>query len=423
MNLQNIKVYHDGNHYLTTLTAAPMPKKQKSGFSGPMWESFKTFYDTIKDAVLTVNEKLKYIRDCFKEDAGDKLWKIPQREKLVDMYCTCEYSDKYEKFKEFYKETKEFDMPAEEILEYIRDRFVETAVDILRDIPSDSTLEVMYANYVQKGSNHFQVRFVEFYEESLRKKITKKKRLSYIRQRFIDTADDITIDVPSEELVFKMFKEHVLKLHKRRRRYLRKAYLYDWSYFVTFTYADQKMSEDEFEHKIASTLSDFSSHRGWKYMMAWERGEKGNRLHLHAFVYVPDGKMVGELYTRVQSSFKRGTKREIVTDNTYFQERFGNSDWKPLGEMRNHKSLINYLAKYMCKGDGRIIYSRGIPETVDMVVDMDESDSIFTSIFEKGNALVAILSQKLFVHENKWAEAFEEYFDIEDSALLEAIPI
>ena len=213
--------------------------------------------------------------------------------------------------------------------------------------------------------------FKVFYGEAIEKKITKKKVLEYIQGCFIDVCEDI-LELPDNETLEDYYKRYVTALHKRMQRYHRKAYLNEWNYFVTFTYDDKKMSANEFKRQITTKLSDLSSHHGWRYMMRWEEGELGERTHLHAVVYVPKGKMVGELFTDSHYSYKR-RKREIFTNNTYFNSRFGTSDWKSLDNLRNCKSLVNYLTKYMAKDDGKIIYSRGIPDSLEAEVDLDES--------------------------------------------------
>lgn len=260
--------------------------------------------------------------------------------------------------------------------------------------------------------------FKIFYGEAVKKRITKKKIVEYIQGKFIDVCED-PLDIPNLDDLYDYYLRYVSTLHKRMLRYRRKAYLNDWNYFVTFTYSDEKMSRKEFEIKIISKLRDLSSHSGWNYMMRWEDGELGERKHLHAFLYVPEGKMIGELYEDSHYSSKR-RRMEYFTNNTYFNERFGISEWKELKSLRNCKSLINYLAKYMAKDDGKIIYSRGIPDYIEAEIDM-ENDIVLT--YETKYAVLAIVNEFMFGTAEDFKEALADSFDIAQLPQIQASPV
>ena len=83
----------------------------------------------------------------------------------------------------------------------------------------------------------------------------------------------------------------------RRTRLWRKINHQRFNYFVTLTYADDKMTEEEFAKKLLNTLYHFSSRKGWLYIGAWERGGATNRLHFHGIFYIPEGTMSGEMET------------------------------------------------------------------------------------------------------------------------------
>ena len=55
----------------------------------------------------------------------------------------------------------------------------------------------------------------------------------------------------------------------RRTRLWRKINHQRFNYFVTFTYSDDKMTEEEFAKKLLNTLYHFSSRKGWLYIGAW----------------------------------------------------------------------------------------------------------------------------------------------------------
>lgn len=77
----------------------------------------------------------------------------------------------------------------------------------------------------------------------------------------------------------------------RRTRLWRKINHQRFNFFVTFTYANDKMTEEEFVKKLLNTLYHFSSRKGWLYIGAWERGGETNRLHFHGLFYIPEGTM------------------------------------------------------------------------------------------------------------------------------------
>ena len=235
--------------------------------------------------------------------------------------------------------------------------------------------------------------FKHFYGEALEKKITVKGIIEYIQERFVEIVEDV-FDIPMPEIIEEYIKRYKTAVHKRLERCRRKAFLNEWNWFTTFTYDDKKMSRAEFERQIRTKLSDLSSHAGWNYMYRWEEGEIGGRKHIHAFLYVPEGKMVGELYQDRQFSKKRN-KWDIFTNNTYFQERFGKSEWKDLSKFKNRKSFINYFTKYIIKNDGKLVYSRGIPDMIDAVIDTKE-DVVVTYEKYDGEYVYAVLNPYIF---------------------------
>ena len=66
-------------------------------------------------------------------------------------------------------------------------------------------------------------------------------------------------------------------LWKRIKRFRRKAHMYRWNYFVTFTYNPRKHTEESFRKKLRKCLSNLSTRKGWKYMGVWERGRESVR--------------------------------------------------------------------------------------------------------------------------------------------------
>ncbi len=110
-------------------------------------------------------------------------------------------------------------------------------------------------------------------------------------------------------------------------------------------------------------------------MGVWERGERGNRLHFHALLYVPEGEMIGGLFEQEYYDKKTHSRKKAVR-NTFFDARFGRSDFKRLtAEELRHGGVMEYLLKYMQKTGERIVYSRGIE--MEEIVDLSEDRIAF----------------------------------------------
>ena len=108
---------------------------------------------------------------------------------------------------------------------------------------------------------------------------------------------------------------------------------------------------------------------GWKYMGVFELSPEKERLHFHAIMYIPDGKMVGEI-TELRDYSTEHHKMQISHSNSFFADRFGRNDFEKLNanELKNGNAL-DYLTKYLYKTDERIIYSRGIPTEIYKYID------------------------------------------------------
>ena len=212
--------------------------------------------------------------------------------------------------------------------------------------------------------------FSLLYEEAQENGVSKKNMLSYIenRNRELYDIEDWFVEDEAKEL----WKRKLNAIHKKKKRYEQKCFLNVWSYFVTFTYDDKKESAESFAARLRKALSNFSSRHGWRYIGAEERGEIGGRLHYHFIIYVPPGEMVGSLFMDYKRSKKR-RKMEYFLNNTYFQERFGQSCWETITQedMKNGK-VRKYLIKYLTKSNGKLIYSRGIPSEYDVEIDTEK---------------------------------------------------
>ena len=75
-----------------------------------------------------------------------------------------------------------------------------------------------------------------------------------------------------------------------------------------------------------------------KYAGVWERSPEKKRLHFHGLFYIPDGTMPGEL--QEVNDFSLIThKRQTTIQNTYFNEKFGRSDFEKIDDNRKMGGL------------------------------------------------------------------------------------
>ena len=233
-------------------------------------------------------------------------------------------------------------------------------------------------NYRTRGVRSWKSKkFDEYYYEAQYNGISENDLPDYIQQRFWDEADDIINDTIDDEEFQILYDNFQNRLHKRFIRYRDKLLMNDWNYFVTFTYDNDKETAEGFEKRLIIAFNNLAKRNGWKVVGGWENGELNGRSHFHAFIYVPEGCMVGELESRSRYSYKRH-RMEFYVDNTYFSERFGMSDW--IAITRNDimdGGLVGYLVKYVLKSGRRLFYSRRIPNEIEMDVDT-ETDVILS---------------------------------------------
>lgn len=132
--------------------------------------------------------------------------------------------------------------------------------------------------------------------------------------------------------------------------------------------------------------------KGWKYVGVWERSPEKKRLHFHGLFYIPDGAMPGELVeVKDYSPIKK--KVQTTIQNTYFNERFGRSDFKTVDDRSMLGEAIAYLTKYMEKTGEKMVYSKGLPqffisdimdEDIVCTIGNEEKSCSFTTISRAG---------------------------------------
>ena len=153
-------------------------------------------------------------------------------------------------------------------------------------------------------------------------------------------------------------------LWKRIKRFKRKANMYKWNYFVTFTYDPKKHTAESFRKKLRKCLSNLHTRRGWTYMGVFEEGGENGTVHFHALLYVPQGEMIGRIVEKNEYSTKR-RERRIRYANTFFDENFGISDFKELNPvLLKRGGTLRYLTKYIARTGDKMVYSRVIPAEI-----------------------------------------------------------
>ena len=198
--------------------------------------------------------------------------------------------------------------------------------------------------------------FEQLYAANLSVKKWKRRKLilSAMRPYFRDEAQAIAY-------VDTNLQRKYRNLVSRRVRMTRKVNLQDFNYFATFTYDGRLHSESSFRKGLKSTLSNFSTRRGWKYIGVWERSPEKHRLHFHGLFDIPDGTMPGIMFEKNDYNFNT-RKRQITHQNTYFNERFGRSDFEPIDDKSKLGGAVAYILKYIEKTGEKIVYSKGLPQ-------------------------------------------------------------
>jgi len=161
----------------------------------------------------------------------------------------------------------------------------------------------------------------------------------------------------------------------RRIRMTRKANLVDFNYFCTFTYDDKLHNEISFKKKLSKSLQNLSTRKNWKYMGVWERAPETKRLHFHGLFSIPPNSMIGELFEHSDYSFS-SHKRTKTIQNSYFNSRFGRSDFEPISSHADLMKEIQYICKYLEKTEEKIVYSKGLYQY--FISDIFDDDIVCT---------------------------------------------
>ncbi len=125
---------------------------------------------------------------------------------------------------------------------------------------------------------------VEQFEKAF-KKTGKGKKAKKKEKLLKEFAPLFESEAEATEFVEKQYERLNRNRIERYKRLKRKAYLQQWSYFCTFTYDDKKQTEESFRKQLMNCLYHLATRKDWRYIGAWERGDKTERLHFHALIY------------------------------------------------------------------------------------------------------------------------------------------
>ena len=237
-------------------------------------------------------------------------------------------------------------------------------------------MNLLEAKIYYDGSNWIAIPHTErpYRQRRPRDKPEKSERLQQFERRFTKVKggrakrkakllQEFTPMFKDEDEAVNFVEQHFDRLSRNRweryKRMIRRGYTNRWNYFCTFTYDSEKHTEETFRKRLMNTLYHLSNRRNWRYIGAWECGELNERLHFHALVYIPEGQMPGILEEHEDYSTKRH-RREKSVQNSFFNERFGRSDFSAVNNAHEVGDSIKYMLKYISKNDEKVVYSRGL---------------------------------------------------------------
>lgn len=224
--------------------------------------------------------------------------------------------------------------------------------------------------------------------------MTRKELFDELYQKYLNKPRRIKLELIAKEMlpyfkteelsriyVNKNIEKKLRNLIARRIRLTRKANLQEFNYFVTFTYDGKLHTEDSFRKGLKNCLWRLVERKQWKYIGGWERSPEKQRLHFHGIFYIPEGTMPGILLDVNDYNFNTHNK-QITHQNTYFNERFGRSDFELIDDMDKMGDALAYIMKYIEKSGEKIVYSKGLPQFFISDV-MDEDIICFTGLEDK----------------------------------------
>ena len=211
-----------------------------------------------------------------------------------------------------------------------------------------------------------KAQFEAAYKES--QQLPRKECKAFIRKAMEETILD---KEQRKEYVERNNERKKTNAIRRKVRLSKKVNLQrEWSYFCTFTFSDEKHTEESFRKSLRNTLKHLVNRKGWKHIGVWERGGDTNRLHFHGIFYIPSNGMVGELI-EIRDYSTKDNRMQTAHQNTYFLERYGRNDFQPLGSPEEVQHSLGYLMKHIEKSGEKLIYGDLPTYFVSDVIDED----------------------------------------------------
>ena len=183
-----------------------------------------------------------------------------------------------------------------------------------------------------------KAKFETAYSES--QSLPKRERKKYIKEKLQDAFPN---EEREKEFIESNIERKKINAAKRRVRLMRKVYLQEWNYFVTFTFSGELHTEETFKEKLRNTLKHMVSRKGWKYIGVWERSPEKQRLHFHGIFYIPPNAMIGELVEAIER--EKLDKSLDEHENTFLIVRSTEliAELKKKYEVRGYKVIPVYI--------------------------------------------------------------------------------
>ena len=218
-----------------------------------------------------------------------------------------------------------------------------------------------------KEKNIHEEKVKEIYKESTG---TKKEKIENTINKVNEEINDIE---KSTQLVNETLEREKRNRIVRYTRLIRKIRLQVWTHFCTFTYDSNKLTEEQFRKKFLNCLRHLAHRKNWKYVGVFERSPDLKRLHFHGIFLI--SQMIGEIVETKDYSTKTH-QMQIARQNTFFLERFGRNDFRPL-DQHSIQDAIGYITKYINKTGEKVLYSRGLQTY--FITDIVENDVACTT--------------------------------------------
>ena len=218
-----------------------------------------------------------------------------------------------------------------------------------------------------KEKNIHEEKVKEIYKKSTG---TKKEKIENTINKVNEEIKDIE---KSTQLVNETLEREKRNRIVRYTRLIRKIRLQVWTHFCTFTYDSNKLTEEQFREKFLNCLRHLAYRKNWKYVGVFERSPDLKRLHFHGIFLI--SQMIGKIVETKDYSTKTH-QMQIARQNTFFLERFGRNDFRPL-DQHSIQDAIGYITKYINKTGEKVLYSRGLQTY--FITDIVENDVACTT--------------------------------------------